>query len=142
MITFVVAVSVYSYLLSLLKPGFKKSFAAGVALCFVSSVFYVTHSMHVMGFSSILLGTVIVFAILSGFYLFCEDSRKVVFPALLVSVLFSLGYGTLLTYRIVYPALSYVGYTGFMYTAFGMLGIFLQAFVESALVSFVVSLIF
>jgi len=138
------SISVYSWLLSMLRLNFKLSFAAGIALSLLSSALYAGRSF--LAVSSILLATILALAVLSGFLLVFDNlieesnSRRalIVIPASTVAIIFSLGYGTALSYSFIYPALSSLNYTGVLYTAFGMLGIFLQAFIESLAVSLVI----
>ncbi len=125
---------------------FRHAFFTGIAFCLISSLLYVTKSL--LSISSGIVIAILGFAIVSGFLLSDKWTLKtkkvkrcevVAVSALIVSVLFALGWGAVLSYSVIYPALAKFRYTGVLYTAFGALGIFFQALLESFLLSVVFS---
>ncbi len=125
---------------------FRHAFFAGIAFCLISSLVYMTRSL--LDVSSAIVMAILGFATVSGFLLSDKWTLKtkkvkrcevVAVLALIVSVLFAFGWGTVLSYSVIYPALAELKYTGVFYTAFGALGIFFQALVESFLLSVVFS---
>ena len=134
-----VGVCAIAYLLGTLRLKTWIYVVSGLAICFISSLFFSTRSVAVMSSASFLLPLVLGFAAVSGFMmsralLKCE-CWKVIFPAIAVALIFSLNYGTVLSYYLIFPVLAYAGYTGSLYTAFGYLGIYIQAIITSFVVA-------
>ncbi len=134
-----VCLALYSYLLERLNLRALHYFVFGLLLCLLSSVMYASKSM--MNFSSILLATILALAVVSAHSLIYKKKLTVLVPAFVVGLLFP-RYGNTLTYSFVYPLLSKLQYAGVMYTALGMAGIFIQAFLESLAITFCCFIIF
>ena len=144
----VAGVVVFSWVLCKLGDHFKfkHAFLAGIAFCLISSLVYMTKSL--LNISSGIVIAILGFAVVSGFLLSSRWMLKtkkvkkceiVAVSALIISVLFAFGWGTMLSYSVIYPALAELRYTGVFYTAFGAFGIFFQALLESFLLSVVFS---
>ena len=153
-ITLMVGVVLLSWLLcrtgSKFKLNFKYIFFIGICFCILSSLIYI---YKIFSISFIVLIAILSLAVLAGFLL----TSNVIFPevmkgmkerakvkcevvtisALVVSAVLEIGWGAILSYKVVYPVMASVGYTGAFYTAFGIFGIFIQAVMESTLISLI-----
>jgi len=135
-----ISLSIFSFLLYELKLKPKHYFALGLFFCFLSSLIYINKNLFFMNLSSLILATIIALAVTSAYSMVLRKKYLITIPAFIIGFLYPTGRENYLTYSVIYPLLSKIRYTGFLYTTFGLLGIFVQIFLESILISVILNI--